>query len=188
MKHIKTLGLLAVAAAALMASAGTASATALTSTEGSTPTIKITSSGTSFDGPFVTVFCGHSYAEASITGHGAGVPASGNISKLEFTSCNFPVTVSKAGSLSFTGTSTTGNGTLSWSGATFSIHTSVGTCGYTTNNTHIGTVTGSNNTGGHAVLDLTGKIPRTKGNFLCGSSATWTGSYTFFGPSKLEVH
>jgi hypothetical protein len=188
MKYIKMLGLLAVSAAALMAFAGSASATTLTSSGGATPNIVATAGATSLDGAFTTVTCLNSEVAGSVTGHGAGVPASGPISTLDFRECNFPVTVNKAGTLAVHGTTTTGNGTLTSSGAEVAIHTSVGTCVFTTSNTDVGTVTGSNVTGGHAVLDITGKIPRTAGNFLCGSSGTWTGSYTISTPSSLEVH
>jgi hypothetical protein len=190
MKYIKTLGLLAVAAAALMAFAGTASATYLTSTGGATPSITATAGPTSLDGAFSTVTCQSSEVASAVGAHGAGVPASGKVTTLDFRECNFPVTVdpAKMGTLSVHGTTTTGNGTLTSSGAEVAIHTSVGTCVFTTSNTDIGTVTGSNITGGHAVLDITGKIPRTGGNFLCGSSGTWTGSYTITGPNALEVH
>ena len=188
MKYVKMLGLLAVAAAALMAFAGTASATSLTSSSGTTPAISASAGATSLDGAFTTVTCQKSEVSGSVTGHGAGVPVSGPISTLHFKECNYPVTVEANGTLSVVAATPTGNGTLSSSGAKVSIHTSVGTCVFTTNNTDIGTVTGSNNTGGNAVLDITGKIPRTAGNFLCGSSGTWTGSYTINSPASLEVH
>ena len=192
MKYIKMLGLLAVAAAALMAFAGSASATEITSSTGKTPTIKATSTNTALDGAFTTVTCGHSEVGGTVEAHGAPndakTPATGKITTLDFTLCNYPVTVVNNGTLSVTGTTPTGNGTLTSNGAKVAIHTSVGTCVFTTSNTHIGTVTGSNNTGGHAVLDITGKIPRTEGNFLCGSSGQWTGSYTITHPASFEVH
>jgi hypothetical protein len=65
--------------------------------------------------------------------------------------------------------------------------TSVGTCIFTTASTAIGVLTGTDATGSTAVLDISGKIPRTGGNFLCGSSATWTGSYSFTSPDSLWI-
>lgn len=189
MKYVKILGLLAVAAAAPMAFVGTASATELTSSVGSTPTIQATSTNVAIDGPWVTIKCLKSQFEAQIESHGAGVPASGKLSTLHFTECNYPVTVNKVGTLSVTGTATTGDGTGMSSGIELSLHTSVGTCVVTTSNTDLGTLTGSNNTGGHAVLDLTSApLHRTGGNFLCGTWGNWTGNYTITSPSSLEVH
>ena len=188
MKCIKSLGLLAAAAAALMALAGTASATSLTSSSGTTPAIAATAGATSFDGAFSTVTCQKSEISGSITGHGAGVTASGPISTMHFKECNFPWTIEITGTWAIHPATPTGNGRVTFTGLKISIHTSVGTCVFTTNSTEIGTLTGSNNTGGKATIDLTGKIPRTGGNFLCGSSATWTGSYTINSPASLEVH
>jgi hypothetical protein len=60
----------------------------------------------------------------------------------------------------------------------------VGECVFTFNGTQIGTLTSGN----PAKLDVSSaKIPRTGGNFLCGSSGTWTGSYTVNTPSSLYV-
>ena len=184
MKYVKMLGLLAVAAAALMAFAGTASATTITSSGGETPSITATSTNSELDGAFVTVKCSHSEAKGEVTAHGAGVKASGPISSLTFTSCNYETTVEGAGTLSIDGT----NNSVSSNEAKVSIKTSVGTCVFTTNNTAVGTLTESSETGGNAILDInSSKIPRTGGNFLCGSSGTWTGSYTVNSPTTLNV-
>jgi hypothetical protein len=186
MKYVKMLGLLAVAAAALMAFAGTASASTTTLTSGGTAytgEIAATSTNGELDGAFVTVKCGHSEAKGTVAEHG-GAEAKGTISSLTFTSCNYETTVKNAGSLAINGT---GNGVKS-SGAEVSIHTSVGTCVFTTNSTTVGTLTDSSETGGKAVLDInSSKIPRTGGNFLCGSSGTWTGNYTVNTPANLVV-
>lgn len=189
MKHLRMLGLLAVAAAALMAFAGSASATSVTSNNGTTPEIRATSSNSELDGAFVTVKCSHSEVHSKVEQHGPSVTVKGKNSLLTFTGCNYEVTVKTAGSLELHGTSTTGNAALTSLGAEISIHTSIGTCIFTTNSTVIGEITGSNHTGGNAVLDLnSAKIPRTGGNFLCGSSGTWTGSYAIGTPSTFEVH
>ena len=183
MKYVKMLGLLAVAAAALMAFAGTASATTFTSNEGETPSLAATSTNSKLDGAFVTVECSHSEAKGKVEAHGAGVNASGNISSLTFTGCNYTTTVETAGSLSINSSNS-----VSSTGAKVSIATSVGTCVFTTNNTTVGSLTESSETGGKAVLDInSAKIPRTGGNFLCGSSGTWTGNYTVNTPSTLNV-
>jgi hypothetical protein len=188
MKYVKMLGLLAVAAAALMAFAGTASATTLTSPAGETPTIMATSINTALHGPFTTVACSHSEVEGKVESHGAGVTAKGKISKLTFTGCNYPVTVKTLGSLEIHGLATTGNGALTSTGTVVAIHTSVGECVFSTSATPIGEVTGSNHTKGNAVLDIKGDIPRTGGSFFCGSSGEWTGNYTVSSPATLEIH
>jgi hypothetical protein len=216
MKYAKMLGLMAVAAAALMAFAASASATSLTSPTGTTYTGTITAvneGNVSLDGSFVTVTCAASHVEGKVEQHGAGVTVKGNISTLTFGSCNFPVTVNAAGSLEVHAVTEKVNtppahntietcstlnkiectGTLTSSGAKVTIATSVGNCVFTTNATDIGTLTPTNHTGGHATLDIgapndtTGRIPRTEGNFLCGSSGQWTGKYTVTTPSTLYV-
>jgi hypothetical protein len=201
MKYAKILGLLAVAATALMAFAATASATTYTSPTGTsyTSTVKAVAGATSLDGAFVTVTCNKSTVEGKIESHGSGVTAKGSISTLDFTECNFPVKVLKNGSLETHAvlidaekkhvTCTTGIdtciGTTTSTGAEVSIETSLGTCVFSTSSTSIGTLTTTAQTGGKAKLDIAGTIPRTGGSFLCGSTGTWTGSYTVETPSTL---
>jgi hypothetical protein len=215
MKYVKMLGLLAVAVTAMSAFAATASATQLTSPTGTTYTGKITAvneENVSLDGAFVTVTCEVSHVEGTVTQHGAGVTVKGNIEKLTFTNkegkpCNFPVTVVEKGSLEVHAVSESGGkivacttpeakectGTLTSSGAKVSIATSVGTCVFTTSATDIGTLTPTNDTKSTATLDIgapggtTGKIPRTEGNFLCGTSGQWTGSYKVETPMELWI-
>jgi hypothetical protein len=112
--------------------------------------------------------------------------ASGKLSSLTFSSCNFPVTVNKSGSIEIEAIGE-GKGTVKSSGAEITIETSIDTCVFTTSNTDIGTLTGTGVTAGNAVLDLSGTLPRTAGNFFCGTSGTLTGSYKFTTPSTLWV-
>jgi hypothetical protein len=188
MKYIKMLGLLAVAAASLMALAGSASAASVTSSEGTTPNIVATSTNSKLDGSFVTVECSHSKVEGNVESQGAAndaTPVGGAVDFLSFTGCNYTVTIGTKGSLAVHSTATTGDGTVTSSGASITIHTSVGSCVFTTSGTDIGTLDGK--TG--AVMNInSAKIPRTGGNFLCGSSGTWTGSYSVTSPATLEVH
>jgi hypothetical protein len=203
MKYVKMLGMLAVAAAALMAFAGIASASTLTGpTTGTTATnLTATAGVTSLDGAFVTVTCQKSHVAGSVTSQGAAQTVKGNISALSFSECNFATTVESNGTLELhairpgvsphttclAGDGDKCDGTLTSSGAKVTITTSVGSCTFTTNNTPIGTVTGSSTTGGKAKLDIQASIPRTGGSFLCGSSGTWTGSYTVDTPSSLWI-
>src|SRR6476660_3981483 len=92
MKYVKILGLLAVAAAALMAFAGSASATTITSPTGtvlgSTTVIHAVNENghVKLANPIANIEC-VSTVEGTISSKGAGVTAEGGISTLEFTSC-----------------------------------------------------------------------------------------------------
>jgi hypothetical protein len=163
-----------------MAFAGTASASTLTSPEGTTYTgnIVATSTNIELDGAFVTIKCNHSESKSTVQQHGA-VSAGGSVTSLTFTGCNYGITITKGGFQIIHP-----NGTITSIGAEIDIHTSVGKCVFTTNNTTIGVLT----EGAPAVHDInSAKIPRTGGNFLCGSSGTLTGSYTITTPSSLWV-
>lgn len=192
MKYVKMLGLLAVAAAALMAFAGTASATNVTSNEGETPTIKATAGETTLHG-VSTITCQKSTVEGKVETHGAGVPASGKITHLAFEECNNPVTVISLGSLSVhtdDPKKANGNGIVTSSGARVLIHiTGLGiTCtfGTTEEATTLGTLKG----GSPATLTISATIKRESGHSgaFCGSSGLWTGTYTVNTPSTLTVH
>ena len=179
MKHFKTL---IVAAAALMAFATTASASTLTSPEGTTYTGEIvaTSTNSEIHMTFVSIKCSHSGIKFKVEQHGAA-NAGGKVSSLTFTGCNYSTTVIKPGSLEITSS----NAILS-KGFEIAIHTSVGTCIITTFET--GTNVGTLSEGKNASWNINAaKIPRTGGNFLCGSSMTWTGSYDFTTPNDLWV-
>jgi hypothetical protein len=198
MKYVKMLGLLAIAAAALMAFAGSASATTLTSPTGTTYTGKITAEShngpTTLHGSFVSVSCQKSHVEGQVEKHGPGVTVSGKIATLSFAECSDEVTVLKPGSLEIHAVNCNSKtkyctGTLTSTGAEIKIHTSVGECIFTTSGTHLGTVTGTDHTGHHATLDIdSAAIPRTGGSFFCGASGEWTGSYTVTTPTNLWIN
>jgi hypothetical protein len=187
MKYVKILGLLAVAAAALMAFAGSASATTLTSPKGTTYTGKIhaVSEGHAvLHNPIAKIECA-STVEGEVTSHGSGVTVVGHISTLDFTNCtnSWHVTTVAPGFLEIHWTSAN-NGTLTSSEAKVSSTRFGITCTYGTNKTDIGTVTG----GKTATLDIEGSIPFLEGSGLCGSGATqWTGSYSIDTPDELLV-
>jgi hypothetical protein len=189
MKYVKMLGLLAVAAAALMAFAGTASATTITSTEGTTPTIEATGGTTELHpgegASFLTVVCKHSAVKGTVESHGTNVTAKGAVSTLDFSECgNDTVTVLKSGSLEAHASGTTGNGTLTSTGAEVRIHTSEGpVCTVKTSGQSIGTLTG----GKEAKLDI-GSSNLPMSGFLCPSIGVWTGSYTVTKPSEISLH
>jgi hypothetical protein len=193
MKYVKMLGLLAVAAAALMAFAGSASATTVTSPEGTLYTGKITAVSHNghvrLVGPLgIDVQCA-SHVEGTVESHGAGVTAKGSIGNLSFTACTngYTVTVLSKGSLEVHKVTGTNTGTLTSTGTEVTVHTPLGfSCIYKTNSTHIGTLTDSKATGGHATLDINAvSIPRTGDSSLCGATGQWSGSYTVTTPSTL---
>lgn len=192
MRGSRIMGSLSLAIMALMAWACGASAATVTSNDPeypATPQMLWTSTFLQFDGSFVANNCLHSSIHATIEDHGAGKPVSAGISSLTFSNCGYVMTVEEKGKLEAHAVSPTGNSTLTSIGAIWWMHTSVGACKFETGSgTHIGTLTGSNSVG-KAVLDInSAKIPRTGGSFLCGSSATWTGSYTVVSPTSFEVH
>jgi hypothetical protein len=193
MKTMKMLGLLAIAAAAMMAFAGIASATTVKS-GGALYTGKIVAANEnghiSLHGSNgVTIECAGT-VEGTVESHGAGVTAEGKISKLTFPNCTNGnvVHVKKTGSLVAHSTATTNNGTLTSNGAEVEVTAAsifgTITCIYTTTNTSIGTLTG----GTPATLDISATIPRTGGSSLCGSSGTWTGAYKVSSPANLTIH
>ncbi|HEU4739665.1 MAG TPA: hypothetical protein VFS54_11395 [Solirubrobacterales bacterium] len=180
MKYVKILGLLAVAAAALMAFAGTAMATSVTTTTGgaaATPTIHAVNEGghVVLANSIANIECA-STSEGKVETHGAGVPASGKLSSLSFTGCtnSWHVTVTAPGTLSVTWSSGH-NGTAVSNEAKVTTTRLGVTCNYETKNTAIGTVTG----GATATLDISASIPIAAGSSgLCGSgNAKWSGSY-----------
>jgi|SRR5690349_12608585 len=181
MKYVKMLGLLAVAAAALMAFAGTASATTVTGPLGEpTPTIHAENENghVKLANPIANIECA-STVEGTVTSHGTGVTASGPIGILTFTGCTngWHVTVVAPGSLEVHYVSP-GIGTLTSSGATVSTTRLGVICNYATANTDVGTVTDSTRVA-TATLHIIATIPIHAGSSaLCGTGAAkWEGAY-----------
>jgi hypothetical protein len=189
MKYIKMLGLLAVAASALAVFAGTASASTLTAPQKTAMAIGSTIEGTSTNielhGPFATVKCNDSVFKFTVEENQTkkGVDAGGKLSTLHFGSCNYSVTTpaeTKLGTFRINSASEVFS-----SGTEITVHTSIGECVYTTNNTKLFTLT----EGFNPVLHHgSAGIPRSGGSFFCGSTGTWTGTYWITNPSYLEVH
>jgi hypothetical protein len=187
MKYIKILGLLAVAAASLMALAGTASATVLESSEGNLPKgTKIDSTGTNavLKAGFATIECDHSEVDGKTSNAGgAGESVEGAISNLSFTECNATVKVLAKGSLTVHHTSGS-NGTVTSEGAEVTVAIGGTSCVYGTPTAKdIGTLSGGN----PAVLNASASLTRISGGFLCANPATWTATYTVTSPNPLLV-
>lgn len=189
MKYVKMIGLLAVAAAALMAFAGPASAK-LTSPSGTTygGTIHATAGTTSLDGS-IDVTC----TSSTVTGTVSSGSTSGPVSSLSFSGCGKDtVTVLGSPSHGNAGTLAISGGSVFSSEAevTVQLHRSVlgfpitTHCVYVTNNTNVGTFTG----GSPAKLDIdSAQIPvdEEQSDGACGDTAEWTGSYTVNTPNPL---
>ena len=203
MKYLKTLGLAACAAGALMAlSVGTASATTLdcsASTACSAPTtIHAVNSGIVTLDAAIKIECEESTVEGSASAGGASATPNGAISELTFKKCGgWTVTVieGKKGTLEVhtdanDSTGTSGNGTLTSNGAEVTVEGFGLHCVYGTKETDIGTVTGSKTTGSTAKFDIAANIERVGGRsgaFCGGKTSEWTGSYSIDNPMYLDV-
>jgi hypothetical protein len=182
MKHVKILGLLAVAAAAMMSFAASASADYLSTSTGgaaATPNIHAVSEGhVTLKNPIANISC-NSTTSGAPTSHGAGLNVSGPISNLDWSSCtnSWHVTTLAPGSLSVSAIAGSYNGTLTSNGAKVATTRFGINCVYETKNTHIGTVTG----GSSATLHVKASIPINTGESsgLCGTAdSAWEGGYT----------
>jgi len=179
--------------AVLGSSAATASATTLTSPTGTvyTATIKLENEGPiKIGGSFSEVECKKSTIEETVQQHGAGITVAAKATSVTVTECNFPTTVKTLGTIeihpALTGSEV--DGKVTSTGIGISVHTSAGECTFTTSNTPVGTLTGTQATKGAATLDIvSATIPRTSGNFLCGSFGTLNGSYKSLSPGNSWI-
>lgn len=201
MRYLKMFGLAAVAAVLLaFAGAGSATATELdcgASTMCEAPTkVHLVGDGLITFDSATTLACEESTIEASLSTGASGETPNGAVTALTFTKCGgwtFIAIPNHTGTLEIhTKTaSADGNGTLTWTGAEwttegFGLH-----CIYGTGPGHdIGTLTGSQNTGGTATFDIEAEITRVGGRsgaFCGGSTAKWTGFYKVTSPMYLDV-
>jgi hypothetical protein len=188
MKYVKMLSLLAVAAAALMAFAGTASAAIIEDGSGTKlgSGTKIESTGTNavLQAGFATIECSHSEVDGKTSNAGgAGVPVEGSITTLAFSGCNATVKTLKTGKLILHHTSGK-NGTVTSEGAEVTVAIGSTSCVYGTPTAKdIGSLTG----GSPATLNASASLTRISGGFLCANPASWTATYTVTTPSTLNV-
>ncbi|MGN6663605.1 MAG: hypothetical protein ACTHK6_05295 [Solirubrobacterales bacterium] len=199
MRHLKLFGLAAIAAAALMAFAGIATATTLTSPAGTTlPAGTVihlqlrAGKKTVLQGAFGNTEC----EEATLQGKTANAGSStetvhGAVEKLTYGKCNCVVAVLKTGELEIhtEGTTADGNGTVTASGQEvttkcnfFGIEYH---CIWKTSGTDLGTLTG----GTPAILAENATFTREGGSSgtACGKSGTWTGEFEVTSPKPLLV-
>ena len=201
MKHLKMLGLAAVAAAALMAFTGanSASATVLTSPAGTMLAAGTEIHAVSEEKPvltttFKTVECNKSTVAGRVANAGGATETvRGLVETLTFEECNCTVKVIHKGALEIHKIGTGSNGTVVSDGATVTVNCSTifGTvhCDYETLNTDLGTLTGSTTTGGTATMDITAVIPIEPGESdeICPEESTWHAKYKVTTPDFLDV-
>ncbi|HEY6730860.1 MAG TPA: hypothetical protein VI039_07540 [Solirubrobacterales bacterium] len=196
MKYLKTLGLLILAAAALMAVAASASATQLTSPAGTVYTGSVKAENSTpivLHTNLVSATCTKSVVEAKVEQHGASTTTTGQVTNFALTECStVDVFVLKRGVLEFhtdTGAAN-GNGIATLTGVqiTYQITSIFG-------NIHcimegsvtLGTVTGSINTPGKTTAEVPAPTVPDPTSVLCPSAVEWTGTYKFTNPHYLDV-
>jgi hypothetical protein len=189
MKHLKMLGIVAIAAAALTAlmGAGTASATVLYSGGtklGAGTKIEATGSNIVLKAGFATIECAHAEGDGKTSNQGgASETVEGNISNLSFTECNATVKVLKKGKLVIHHTSGS-NGTVTSEGAEVTVAVFGTSCTYGTPEAlNVGTLIG----GSPATMSGSASVKRIAGGFLCANPASVSASGVVTTPSPLEV-
>ncbi len=181
MKTMKLFGLIISSAVALMALTSSASATILTSPEGTQIPV-----GTTFEGLNTgavlgtnatgTVECKKSTIKGSVSNAGSATTTVGiSLSALTFSECNATVTVLKTGSLEIHA-GEGGNGTVTGSGQEVTTESSGFHCIFATNNTNWNLIDAPSPTEPrHNLLTVTIPFTRTGGRSgaFCGSSSLW---------------
>ena len=213
MKHLKMFGLFVMAAASLMAFAGSASAATFTAPAGThyTGTLSATLEGSALlKAGFAEITCTEGEVHGEVTGNNE-THATGPIDKVHFTKCgesvvttlnnkgtltinksNTEVKFGKCGesivtTLSSKGTITIHKTTTTVTGTGVEVTVSrFGTsCVYGLGTvTPLGTAT---NTASGVTLDVKASLGKISGGFLCANPATWTASYIVTVPANSVV-
>jgi hypothetical protein len=196
MKHLKMLGLAAIAAMGLMAfiGAGTASATTLFTNSNLTgpyakgttihSTLTTGKSAILTDGSGNTlVTCTESTVKGKTSAE-SGSPLEGTIEVLTFGGCSTTVDVLAKGSLSIEKTGTN-EGSVSGKGSEVTVNIFGVSCTYGTGaGTKLGTITG----GAAPVLNIAAVgLTKVAGGFLCPSNAGWDATYTVTEPHAVFI-
>jgi hypothetical protein len=198
MKHLRMIGLAAMAAMALMggANVGTASATTLTSATGTIYTGELHASqeaGTSslLEAGFANITCTESTALVGLNAQSDTTTVAGPIRTLLFgktaTPCNATVIVLKNGSLEIhAGGGNEVNGTITGKEIEVTVAALGISCVYgTAAGTDLGAFTGTQATGSTATLDIEANLPLISGPFPCARPARWTAKYKVTTPDNL---
>jgi hypothetical protein len=202
MKHLKTLGLVAVAATALMAfaAAGSASAAVLCKTNTNPCTSKWAAgtnlefslkSGTSATwkgtGGETLKTCTNAKLIGGITSAGSGSEAVKiKVSEDSWTSCTVATKTLKLGEIEITNITGTTNGTVILKGAEFTTNDVIfGDCSYgtATGGTDLGTLTSSAT--GDSVIDVNAQLLPVGG--ACCPDVVWQESFTITSPKETPL-
>ena len=180
MTYLKTLGLFAVTAVAMMGFAGSASANFTSPT------------GTEYTGEFdmsaeasllfkagLEITCNKSTVKGNITTNDTE-HASGPITELAFSECNGTTATITLGSLTIKGDELIMIGSA-WTTQRFGINCIYG--GGASPGTKLGTLTNKTFNGKDAVtLDVEANLPKQAGGAFCANILVWSGSYVFTTP------
>jgi hypothetical protein len=204
MKHLKLLGLVVVASAALMAFVGASTASAgILCKNYSEPCNSILKKGETLSSQlaakkkarinitFAVVECNKSTLAGKVAKQGAkGEVPEVTVETLSFTECNCEVFVLKDGTYYVSTIPETGNGMAIGTGQEFvtQCNTIFGKlkCTWVTNNTPLGEVEG----GSPALIDVFNADPllnEAASNPLCEEEAFWYGEYEITNPNALFV-
>jgi hypothetical protein len=185
MKHLKMLGLFAMAAAALMAFAGSASAATFTAPAGTEYTGKLSSSlegSALLKASLFNDTCTTSTVAGELTANTES-HASGPTTNVSFSNCTVTTTT-----LSSKGTLTIAKGTRAVSGT--GVEVTTGAFGFTCiyglgAGTSLGT---AKNTASGVTLTINAKLPLQPGSSGgCANPAEWTGNYIVTSPAASVV-
>jgi hypothetical protein len=203
MRYFKTLGLAAVAVAALMAfvGAGTASATVICknnlNTEKCSEPYPVGTKGTASLAAGTTailettagetlVTCTESTISSTLENAGsATTTVKSGVSTMTFGKCTVPVVVLKGGSAELHHIAGTDNGTLTTFGTEVTVNTIFfGSCVYGSGNgLDVGTTIGGN----PGSMTLSTVFPKISGGIACPSDARFTGKYVATSPTNAWV-
>jgi hypothetical protein len=187
MKHLKNIGLFAIAAASLMAFAGSASAITLTSPTGTefTGTMPTSLEGSALiKAGFAEITCTAGTLSVNVTTNNE-TEASGSITGVSFSSCKEGQTVD---TLNNNGTLTMLKSTHAVSGTGMEITTAVAgvSCvyGLGATSTSLGGMTNTVIGGVDKItIDVGANFAKDSGGFLCASPAAWTAHYVVTSPA-----
>jgi len=111
------------------------------------------------------------------------------IESITYAKCTCQTNVITNGALEFHHKSGTNDATYTGKNHEVTMNCAGVSCIYGTSSTgtNLGTLTASATGTSAAVLDLEATVPKKSGGFLCPSTATWAGQYTFTEPKPLYI-
>lgn len=192
MKHLKILAFAAMACAALMAFANTASATTLDTHAGNLAAGTLIHAEASEAVLEDTAGIVENVCESTVQGKTSnltGTTVTGNVEKLTWSNCTFATETRKPGVLHIAWIKGTNNGTVTSTGASVRTVLFGGVCVYGTGEgLDLGTLDGVANTTENAILtvNVVVKLLETVSG-TCLSSARWTANYVVTSPVGLTV-